>query len=257
MGSVAPGVGGYDPDALDTPVPFLPASAAQPLTREQSRMAIGIVVGFLLIVLLLAVWGLQRALPDIPALSSTSSGPSATGTPTPGAETTTETDTDTDTDGTPDPPAAGAPLTFTAASDYDPLGDGAERPEDLANLLDGDDETAWASEGYRTATFSGLKPGLGVVLDLGEPTSVSEVTLELPSQSVGRLYVTDDEAYAGGDEPLSEDLAEAGTFDGSGTVTTALADGASGRYVIVWFTEISDGGEQWFRARLAGASATS
>ena len=39
--------------------------------------------------------------------------------------------------------------------------------------------------------------------------------------------------------------------------TVDLADGASGRYVIVWFTEISTGGEQWFRARLAGASATS
>ena len=48
-------------------MPLLPASTAQPLTREQSRMAIGIVVGFLVLALIFAIWGLRRALPDIPA----------------------------------------------------------------------------------------------------------------------------------------------------------------------------------------------
>lgn len=252
MGSVA-GAPRRDRDALESPVPLLPASAAEPLTREQSRLALGIIVGFLVLALVLAMWGLSR-IPSLPTLTSDTSEPAATGTATAGA---TDSATDTDGDGTADAPAAPAPLTFTAVQDYDPLGDGAERPEDLPLILDGDDATAWGSEGYRSASFSGLKPGLGVVLDLGEPSPISTLTLVLPSETTGRVFVTDDEGYAGEGKPLAEDLAEAGTFEGSGTVTVDLAEGASGRFVIVWFTEISTGGEQWFRARLAGASATS
>lgn len=257
IGAVAPGVRGHDRDRdlLEPPAPLLPASAGEPLTRDQSRMAIGIVVGFLLLVFVLAVWGLSSL--SLPALSSDGgTEPVATGTPTAG-ETEAEGDADSDGDGTPDAPPAGAPLTFTAATDFDPLGDGEERPEDLALILDGDDSTDWGSEGYLSSAFSGLKAGLGIVLDLGATSSVSEVTLVLPHESAGRIYVTDDAGYAGEGKPLADDLAEAGTFDGSGTVTTELIDGASGRYVIVWFTEISSGGEQWYRARLAGASATS
>ena len=252
MGSIA-GAPRRDRDTLESPVPLLPPSAAEPLSREQSRLALGIIVGFLVLALLLAMWGLSR-IPSLPTLSSATDEPAATGTATAGA---TDPATDTDGDGSPDTPAAPAPLTVTAVTDYDPLGDGAERPEDLPLILDGDDATAWGSEGYRSATFSGLKPGLGVVLDLAEPSPVSTLTLVLPSQTSGRVFVTDDEGYAAEGKPLADDLPEAGVFEGSGTVTVDLADGASGRYVIVWFTEISTGGEQWFRARLAGASATS
>ncbi|MCA1781774.1 MAG: discoidin domain-containing protein, partial [Intrasporangiaceae bacterium] len=201
-----------------------------------------------------AFWGLSR-IPSLPTLGSGDGPtPAATATTTPGEDATA---TDSDDDGTPDAPAAAAPLTFTAAIDYDPLGDGAERPEDLPRILDGDDSTAWGSEGYRSAAFSNLKSGIGVILDLGETSTVSAVTLVLPSESTGTLYVTDDAEYANDGKPLAEGLAGAGTFTGSGTVTTELAEGTSGRYVIVWFTEISSGGEQWYRARLAGASATS
>jgi eukaryotic-like serine/threonine-protein kinase len=243
-------------DGLEPPVPLLPASAAEPLTRDQSRMAIGIVLLFLVFALGLAMWGLSR-IPSLPGLSSDDgAGPAATAAATPGEEE----ETDPDGDGTPEEPAApeaGAPLTFTDVSDFDPLGDGAERPEDLPAVLDGDDSTAWSSEGYRSAAFSNLKSGVGVVLDLGESSTLSQVALVLPSESTGTIYVTDDSAYADEGRELADDLPEAGTFSGDGTVTVDLAEGTSGRYVIVWFTEISTGGEQWYRARLAGASATS
>jgi eukaryotic-like serine/threonine-protein kinase len=249
----APGAGERGRDTVEPPVPLLPPSAAEPLTRDQSRMAIGIIVGFLVLAFVLAMWGLSR-IPSLPALSSDDgSGPVATGAPTEGdAEAT-----DSDGDGTADAPGAAAPLTFTAASDYDPLGDGAESPEELPNILDGDDSTSWTSEGYRNTSFSGLKAGVGVVLDLGETTSVSEVSLVLPSESAGTIYVTDDGGYAAEGKPLADDLVEAGSFDGGDTVTIPMAADTSGRYVIVWFTEISTGGEQWYRARLAGATATS
>ena len=131
-----------------------------------------------------------------------------------------------------------------------------ERAEDLPKILDGDDSTYWQSQGYQNATFSGLKPGIGVVLDLGEPSTISEVTLELPIAAKGSIYVTDDDAYADTRPAIKTDMERAGAFSGEGSVSVELAAGTEGRYVIVWFTEVSRSGE-WYRARLAGASATS
>ncbi|MGA8045634.1 MAG: discoidin domain-containing protein, partial [Dermatophilaceae bacterium] len=252
-GSVG-GAVGRDGDLLEPPIPLLPPSAAEPLSRDQSRMAIGIIVGFLALALVLAMWGLSR-IPSLPTLAgSNDAEPTATATPTAGAtDGATEGAEDGATDGG-DAPAAG-PLAIAAVSDYDPLGDGAERPEELDLIVDDDESTFWASEGYRSSDFSGLKSGLGVILDLGESAAVREVTLDLPSESSGTIHVTDDEGYADGNE--LGDLAAGGSFSGDGSVTVTLEQPVTGRYVIVWFTEISDGGEQWYRARLAGATVTS
>jgi len=78
----------------------------------------------------------------------------------------------------------------------------------------------------------------------------------LPGATKGTLYVTDDAGYFSDGKPLADDLAKAGEFDGEGSVSTTLVEGSTGRYVIVWFTEVSKDGD-WYRARLAGASATS
>lgn len=239
-----------DEGALEPPVPLLPPSAAEPLTRDQSRIAIGIIVGVLVLAFGFALWGLSQ-IPSLPGFESEE----------PTLVTPTPTDGATDEDSTPDEeeapgPSAGAALTFVSAIDFDPLGDGEERPEDLANILDGDDSTYWQTQGYQNATFSGLKPGVGVVLDLGVPSTISTITLELPLEASGSLYVTDDDAFADERPAIRSDMEPAGTFNGEGSVTVELASGTSGRYVIVWFTETSRSGE-WYRARLAGASATS
>jgi len=218
-------------------------------------MAIGILVGVLVFALALAVWGLSRV-PPLPGLTSSDGETFATAAESAGATDTPE-GTEPGTSA-PETPAgsAGAPLSITAAKDYDPLGDGAENSDRLAQILDGDSETWWGSEGYQTSAFSGLKSGLGVVLDLRESSTISEVTLQLPGSTSGTLYATDDAAYFDSGKALGDDLTEAGSFSGEGSVTTPVADGTSGRYVIVWFTEISRDGD-WYRARLAGVSATS
>lgn len=246
-----------DSAGLEPPVPLLPPSAAEPLTRDQSRMAIGIIIGFLVLALGFAMWGVSR----IPSLPGLPGGGDETGiaspSPTAGStETGDVTGSPTDTgNGPPGTQTPGQPLTIADIVDYDPLGDGTERPEELDRITDGDDSTFWGSEGYRNATFSNLKEGVGVVLDLGESSSVSEVTLVLPSAASGSLFVTDDERFFT-ERPAPDELEPAGDFSGEGSVTSELADGTAGRYVIVWFTEISRSGD-WFRARLAEASVTS
>jgi eukaryotic-like serine/threonine-protein kinase len=74
-------------------------------------------------------------------------------------------------------PATAAPLQVAGATSFDPQGGGGEHEDEVALLLDGDPATAWTTERYDTAAFGGLKPGVGVVLDLGEAVRVAEVRL--------------------------------------------------------------------------------
>lgn len=247
-----------DDTGLEPPIPLLPPSAAAPLTRDQSRMAIGIIIGFLVLALGFAMWGISR-IPSLPGLPSTDETGIASPPPTTDPDATAEetgSPTETDTgSGPPDAQTPGQPLSIAGVVDYDPLGDGEERPEELGRITDGDDSTFWGSEGYRNAQFSNLKAGVGVVLDLGEASSISEITLVLPSPASGSLFVTDEERFFT-ERPAPDELEAVGTFTGEGSVATGVAEGTSGRYVIVWFTEISRSGD-WYRARLSGASVTS
>jgi len=64
-----------------------------------------------------------------------------------------------------------------ASFDPEPAGDGSEHPEEVANLIDGDPDTTWETEGYDTSTFNGAKPGVGVILQLAEEVDVQDVMI--------------------------------------------------------------------------------
>lgn len=62
------------------------------------------------------------------------------------------------------------------ARDFDPAGDRAEHPESVALAVDGDAATVWTTETYRSQ-FPALKPGVGIVLDLGRSTRLRAVEI--------------------------------------------------------------------------------
>jgi serine/threonine-protein kinase len=121
-----------------------------------------------------------------------------------------------------------------------PPGDGAENVEDAPRAFDGDDATAWTSEGYQQRTLAG-KPGVGLVLRL-DPAGRPGV-LRVRSSNTGwaaSVYVADEagttlDAWG---EPVTaaSSLGDTAEFD--------LGD-ASGSYVLLWVTdpgEIGDDG---------------
>ena len=60
--------------------------------------------------------------------------------------------------------------------DFDPEGtDGQENTDQVPNAIDGVPATAWTTSRYKTATFGGLKTGVGLLLDLGKPTDLHTV----------------------------------------------------------------------------------
>lgn len=90
----------------------------------------------------------------------------------------------------PDARAAGPEREIAVSSvvsmDPEPEGDGSEHADDTPNVIDGDTTTSWQTEGYDTETFAGLKPGVGLVLQLAEPADVRDVQVftRLPNWKV-------------------------------------------------------------------------
>lgn len=136
---------------------------------------------------------------------------------------------------------AGA-VTVASASDLDPFGDGGEHGATVPNTLDGDPATVWESERYNSRDFGGLKPGVGLVYDLGEIRDDLD-TLDLRFASTGLdLQVIAGEDAPEGTDPGSwgEVIAEVGN---AGSQETLDLGGASGRFVTLWVTHLPPSGK--------------
>jgi hypothetical protein len=140
--------------------------------------------------------------------------------------------------------ATGQPLAILKAAGFDPEGDGQERNSEAARVYDGDKSTFWSSEGYASANLGGLKDGVGVIVDLGQTAKVKQVELVLPDAADVTVYVNEDNTRAG--------ATELGSSSGKkGTVTITGDKPATGKFVIVWFTKLSQVSDGRFRATLA------
>ncbi len=142
----------------------------------------------------------------------------------------------------PDPPDAapladgGELLRPVAVEDFDPApGDGEEKPTEVRLATDGNTDTAWRTDTYRgRPELGGLKPGVGVLLDLGEPAALTGVELRLAA-SGGALQVR-----GGLDRPeTSDDLPLLAAVEDPGhDVDVAVATPDRVRYVLLWFTRL-------------------
>lgn len=226
-------------DEVGPPLPMLPASTAQPPSRGQSKVVVMIVATFVVLSLFLGYCGIRGLgngiLPNsTPKGTGTMSAPRVTAT-TPAA-----------TQAGPTVPPVGPPIAILSATGFDPQGDGKENNDQAPRVYDGNPTTAWSSEGYNTADFGGLgKKGIGVRLDLGQPTSVNHVTIDL---GIGPVDLT---VYA-----ATKDSLDGATVIGSASAASGRVqlDAASAmpqaQYVIVWVTKLAqDGGR--FRTSIA------
>lgn len=152
----------------------------------------------------------------------------------------------------PSPGASSAPaepVEIAGVSDFDPEGDPPEEnPETAALAADGDPQTAW-----RTSTYFDpldlLKSGVGLLVDLGGPTEVSQVSVSfIGSPTSFEVLAADDGAAA----PTSTDgLTRVARQTDAGTrATVDLAEPATTQYLVVWLTDLppASGG---FRGQVA------
>lgn len=145
-------------------------------------------------------------------------------------------------------PAPPEPFTDISAEDFDPQGDPPqdEYPELVPRVLDDDPSTAWHTSTYfQDFGPSGLKTGVGLILDLGEAKDVREVDVSVAGETSVAVYVT-------AERPESvDDLEPAGEGTAADTIEVRPQQPVSGRYVTVWLTSLPqvDGG---FRGEVSG-----
>ncbi|MGB5952406.1 MAG: hypothetical protein WBG57_07845, partial [Ornithinimicrobium sp.] len=127
------------------------------------------------------------------------------------------------------------PLEPVGITSHDPQGDGDENNELTELAIDGDTSTSWRSRTYLAENWGNLKDGVGIAVDLGDTTDVSEVDIAFP-QGDYRL-----EVYVG-DQVSRSDMTQLGVADdASDEVTLRNDEPIEGQYVLIWFTEAWDG----------------
>jgi hypothetical protein len=136
-------------------------------------------------------------------------------------------------------------LQAVGVTDFDPLGDGAENPDTVANVTDGDNATSWTTQGYQTSPELGnLKDGVGVLVDLGQDRLIHSYDLLVTGAPTSyELYA----APPGTQDPPTS-IEELGEPIGSDTVPDAdnavskfsLAPKVTTRYVVLWLTSLPE-----------------
>jgi hypothetical protein len=133
-----------------------------------------------------------------------------------------------------DPNAGGSLQVFPAAGAriLDPAGDGAELGG--AELsIDGNMDTAWKTQDYTQPNFGGIKPGMGIRIDLGEAKAVRQVTVRLSASGASvQLRVG-----SGSEDPQAYRTV-ASRQDAAEDITLRVPTGVSERYWLVWITSL-------------------
>jgi hypothetical protein len=110
--------------------------------------------------------------------------------------------------------------------------------------------SAWKTETYTTAKFGNLKPGVGLVLDLGTARALRSVKF---NATTGPLTV---ELRAADSKPSAlDDTQRVGApASANGSTTLPATAGGSHRYWMVWVTSLAPSGGG-FAAEIAGLTA--
>ncbi len=137
---------------------------------------------------------------------------------------------------TPAPSVSGAAtpsavIRLSAVTAFDPPpGDGQENDDQIPLAYDGSTATAWQTQRYGSAALGGLKPGVGLLVDLGSVRKVSTVQVALVGTGTTvALLAVDTRSPALAGFPQLAQQQNAGT-------TVTLTANAAHRYWVVWLT---------------------
>lgn len=155
----------------------------------------------------------------------------------------------------PTPPTSSAsrpashPLAVVSIAAFGPEGtaDG-DNPGLAARILNVATDQPWYSQWYATADFGGLRPGTGLLLDLGTTETVTSVSLTL-----GSTPGTDVQARVG-DVPSAALPSAASASDADGSVQLTLRSATKGRYVLIWFTRLPYVGDGHYQVNVYNAA---
>jgi hypothetical protein len=156
--------------------------------------------------------------------------------------------------------AEGQPLKVAKAIDFDPKADGGDADEngDTAKLaIDGKVNTVWRTEKYRSAALGGLKPGVGLVLDLGATRTVTSVQLTLAGKpNTVELLVPEKAADSAPMKSVTQWTQVVGAADADVNLTLTPSQPVTTRFVLISFSSLPAITDGYFRGGIAEAVVT-
>ncbi|MFC7217149.1 serine/threonine protein kinase [Streptomyces polyrhachis] len=153
-------------------------------------------------------------------------------------------------------PAAlgGKPVRIVSARDFDPYGTGVESRSSVPDAIDADPASYWNTKWYTTGKFGNLKPGVGLIVDLGRAQQVGSVRVSLVGDTAVSALAAPRSTTA-----MPGDLSGFAEFDtGEGNdLTLKPRKPVITRYVLVWLTEVPMGSDGQFRGKVSDISVKS
>jgi hypothetical protein len=125
----------------------------------------------------------------------------------------------------------------SAATDYDPAGDGRESPTDARNAIDGERSTLWDTERY-DGELTRLKPGVGLYVDTGAPVAARQLDV-ITSMPGWEAEIFAAEAVPKGIEGWTR-VSGRRPFEGQTDVRLDTG-GRRFRYYLVWIVSLPPG----------------
>jgi eukaryotic-like serine/threonine-protein kinase len=125
-----------------------------------------------------------------------------------------------------------------------PQGDRTEF-EGFEQLVDGNETTGWTTDEYAQAAFGGLKPGMGILINLGAPTKVTAVRVIVDQQGASvslRAGTSDPGNTSDGDKSIANTFTPLGPsldeHPGTNMVLPVPEDKQTVQYLLVWITKL-------------------
>jgi hypothetical protein len=148
------------------------------------------------------------------------------------------------------------PLTADNVRIVDPPPGDRSNTGEAAKTVDSDKQSAWDTQGFNSPKFGKLKPGMGVLINLKTPRTISDVRVEVSAPGVVmeiRTGTTDPGDNSAGDQkivdtykPLTADGPT--TAEGTNVVfTEGFDESAKYQYVLVWLTQLPLGDDGRYR----------
>jgi hypothetical protein len=222
-----PGVTNRAPATAPTPPPTLPGRAGKVLKWA--------VASLLVVAIGLGSWQLADALKSRENQS--------TGNPPSGQKAGQD----------PTAPAA-KPIKIVGGKDFDPMGDGSEDPGDVPKAFDNNPATYWQTRWYSRSDLGGLKPGVGVILDLGSAQHISAVKVDFIGDSTSAQLLA---APSGTNTmPTSLDAFNKVASGSGATERLSPSGNLTTRYLLVWLVKLPQIPDGTFRGKISEISVT-
>ena len=137
------------------------------------------------------------------------------------------------------PAAAAILLTPASASVYNPLGSsGDDDPAEASKAIDGSTSTAWHTSYYFSHLFGNLKKGTGLILDMGLPVRLSQLTVQFGTSCCAHVMIGVGNSNTASAATLSTFTPVQSSSAAQGSMTFDVTKQVTGRYVLIWITDL-------------------